>query len=360
MCEDFGNPSSLYRLGLNAERIVKAARAELAKSIGAESAEIIFTSGGTESDNAAINGVWRSRSKRGRRIITTRVEHPAVLRVCEALAEQGADVVYLPVLSDGSFDMEAYKAALSGDTVLVSVMYVNNETGAVMPVTEIARLAREASENVLVHTDAVQAYGKLDCSVSAPGADLMSLSAHKVRGPKGVGALYVRKGLHLPAFVLGGGQENAMRSGTENVPGIAGFGAAAALISEHGRRDAGRMAEVKAELKRLIFENIEDVRLNGPEDGAPSILNISFLGCRSEVLLRMLEQEEIYVSSGAACSSKKKSSHVLAAMGLGGAEAEGAVRFSFGPENSVEEMAFVVEKLAAAVESQRKLTRFRR
>lgn len=345
--KDFGNPSSLYNIGLDAEKIVKHAREVIAKSIGASAEEVYFTSCGTESDNTAIMGVWKSRNKQGKRIITTAVEHPAVLRCFEQLEREGADAVYVPVLPDGNLDMDAFRKALNSDTILVSVMHVNNETGAIFPIEEIAAEVKKYP-NAVLHSDCVQSYGKLPLDVKKLGVDLLSLSGHKVHASKGIGALYIKKGLHIPEFVLGGGQEAGFRSGTENVAAIAGFGAAAAEM---------RLVqpEVKEYLKKRLLETIPDIKINSPEDGVSSVLNVSFLGCRAEVLLHMLEQDAIYVSTGSACSSHKKGSHVLSAQGLKPEEIEGAIRFSFDTANTVEEMDIAVEKIAAYVQSQRRL-----
>ena len=358
LTEDFGNPSTLYRLGLNAEKILKSARKSVAKSIGASESEVYFTSGGTESDNAAIFGAWESRKKQGKRVITTAVEHPAVLRCFEALKAKGADVVILPVGRDGSFDMDAFKDALTADTILVSVMHVNNETGAIFPIEKIAaELAAYAKKSgiakPLFHSDCVQSYGKLPLDVSMLGPDMISVSAHKVHGPKGIGALYIKKGVHIPSLIYGGGQENGFRSGTENMPGIAGFGTAAELIRPHE-------FEVRNYLTKLILESIPDVRVNSPEDGCSSVLNASFIGCRAEVLLHQLEQDGIYVSTGSACSSHKTGdSHVLSAMSMTHKEIEGAIRFSFSEFNTVEEMDEVIARTKTAVERFRRLGSFR-
>ncbi len=347
LTEDFGNPSSLYSIGLDAEKIVKHAREVIARSIGADPSEIFFTSCGSESDNTAIFGVWNSRKKQGRRIITTSVEHPAVLRCFEKLQQEGADVKYVPVLSDGNLDMEAFRAFLNEDTILVSIMHVNNETGAIFPIEEISEELKKYP-NILFHSDCVQSYGKIKIDVKKMGVDMISLSGHKVHAAKGIGALYIRSGLHIPPYIYGGGQESGFRSGTENVPGIAGFGAAVENM---------RMLEpgVKNYLKKRLIEEIDELRINSPENGASSVLNVSFLGCRGEVLLHMLEQEGIYVSTGSACSSHKKGSHVLTAQGLSADEIEGAVRFSFSCDNTAEEMEKVVLKLKQYVTMQRRL-----
>ena len=351
--DNFGNPSSLYRLGLDAEKEVKAARKAAASSFGASEGEVYFTSGGTESDNTALFGVWESRKKQGSRIISTAVEHPAVLRCLDALKARGAEVVLIPVKKDGNLDLQAFNDALTDDTVLISVMHVNNETGAIFPIEQIAsairkRFGNDPASRPLFHSDCVQSLGKIPVDVRSMGVDLASFSAHKIHGIKGCGALYLKNGLHIPPFMYGGGQEKNFRSGTENVPGIAAFGAAASELAVPDQAPAKR-------LKELILKEIPDVRINSPEDGCPLILNVSFLGCRAEVLLHMLEQDGIYVSTGSACSSKSKGSHVLSAMGLGPEEIEGALRFSFCGDNTVEEAEFAAERLIKYTNDQRRL-----
>ena len=349
---EFGNPSTLYTLGLSAEKIVKASRASVAESIAAAPEEVFFTSCGTESDNTAIFGVWKSRNKQGKRIITSAVEHPAVLRCFEDLERQGAEAVYVPVKSDGNLDLDFLKAALNDDTILVSIMHVNNETGAIFPIEEIAKEVHKY-KNAVFHSDCVQSYGKLPIDVKKMGVDMISLSGHKVHGPKGIGALYIRKGLHIPSFVLGGGQESGFRSGTENMAGIAGLGAAVDKMNV--AKAAESMEKCKNYLKKRLTEELDNVKVNSPEDSAPSVLNLSFTGCRAEVLLHTLEQDEIFVSTGSACSSKSKGSHVLRAQKLKAEEIEGAVRFSFSEDNTIEQMDYAAEKIKAAVQSQREL-----
>ena len=359
MTDGFGNPSTLYRLGLNAEKVLKAARRSVAKSVGASENEISFTSGGTESDNTAIFGAYESRKKQGIRVITTAVEHPAVLRCFETLKRRGADVVILPVLNNGNFDIDSLKAALNEQTILVSVMHVNNETGAIFPIVKISQILsdfakKHGMEKPLLHSDCVQSFGKIPVNVKSMGVDLASFSAHKIHGLKGSGALYVKNGIHIPPYLYGGGQEKGFRSGTENMPGIAAFGAAAQTLAPADPAAA-------LYLKKRILEEIPDVKVNSPDDACPLILNMSFTGCRAEVLLHSLEQDEIYISTGSACSSKDRGSHVLSAMRLSPEEIEGAVRFSFSSENTVAQMDIVVDKLRSYVESQRMLRKaFRR
>ncbi|MDD2301809.1 MAG: cysteine desulfurase family protein [Eubacteriales bacterium] len=355
MEEDFGNPSSLHRLGLAAEQLVKEARNVIARSLGASPKEVFFTSGGTESDNAALFGVWESRKRQWKRIITSQVEHPAVLRACEKLERMGAEVLYLPVNEQGVVDVQVFREAVNEETILVSLMHVNNETGAVMPIDEVGSILRKRKNAIVFHSDAVQSYGKLDLDVRSCPVDLISLSAHKIHGPKGIGALYVREGLALPSFLYGGGQESGFRSGTENVPGISGFAQAVREQQKDPRQRRLRMVEVKDHLLRRLREEIPELSIHTPSFSAPSVLNIGFIGCKGEVLLHMLEQAGIFVSTGSACSSKKSGSHVLAAMGLSEAQTEGAIRFSLSEENTPDQMEYVVDVLKKAVASQRRL-----
>lgn len=353
----YGNPSSLHSMGLASEKAVKAARQTIADSIGAGRDEIIFTSCGTESDNTALYGIAHSRRREGNRIITSKVEHPAVLEACKVLENEGFDVVYVGVDSKCRLDMDQLAATINDDTILISIMGVNNETGTIMPVKDIASMKKNAT----FHIDAVQAYGKIN--LKNTGADLISLSAHKIHGPKGMGALYARKGVKLPPYLVGGGQEGHMRSGTENVPGILGFEEAVKTMMMDFDAANARMQNVKDYLLAGIRENIKDIIINTPvEDGqsAASVLNISFLGTRGEVLLHTLEQDGIFVSTGSACSSNKKGqSHVLSAMGLKPKEIEGAIRFSFSRFNTIEEMDYTIEKVNKAVTRFRRLGSFR-
>ncbi|MCQ4638095.1 cysteine desulfurase [Anaerovorax odorimutans] len=352
MKEDFGNPSSLYSLGVTAEKAVKEARKKLMRAMDLKQGNLYFTSCGTEADSMALLGAAQARRRRGNRIITSQVEHPAVLEACKRLEDQGFEVIYVGVDKNCRLNMDQLAAAINEETILISIMQVNNETGAVMPVDEVG----DIKKNALLHTDAVQALGKLPLPRKA---DMISVSGHKIHGPKGIGALWIDKGVNIPAFLVGGGQESGMRSGTENVPAIAGFGEAAELsASESAGADSVR--KVRDYLLAGIRDEIRDIRVNSPEDGCPSVLNISFLGTRAEVLLHTLEQDEIYVSTGSACSSNKKGqSHVLTAMGLSDKEIEGAIRFSFSRYNRIEEMDLVLEKVKAAVARFRKLGSFR-
>lgn len=350
----YGNPSSLHSLGLASEKRVRAARQHLAESLGAKEEEIIFTSCGTESDNTALYGIAHAKRREGKKIITSKVEHPAILEACKVLEKEGYTVEYIGVDDKCRLDMDQLKAAIDDETILISIMAVNNETGTIMPIQEIAKMKGKA----IFHTDGVQAFGKID--LRNTGADLISVSAHKIHGPKGMGALYVKKGINLPAYLVGGGQERHMRSGTENVPGIVGFDVAVQTAIPNLDARVKQMAEVRDYLKRGIEDQIKDIKVNSPEDGAASVLNISFLGTRGEVLLHTLEQDNIFVSTGSACSSNKKGgSHVLAAMGLKHKEIEGAIRFSFSEENTIEQMDYVLDKVTGAVQRFRRLGSFR-
>lgn len=359
MRNDFGNPSSLHQLGVDAEKEVENARGIFSKTLGVTPEEIWFNSGGTEGDNTVLFGVGRAKKHQGNRIITTEVEHPAILEPAKALEEKGFRVEYLPVDQRGMPDLDCLNDLMDESVILVSVMAVNNETGTIMPLSAISRIVREKGKGkTLLHTDAVQGYGKLD--FRGADVDFLSVSGHKIHGPKGVGALYVRKGVHLPAMILGGGQERGRRSGTENVPGIAGFGKACELAYQDPEKENQRMERVKSYLLQGIREEIPDIRVNTPEESVPSVLNVSFLGTRGEVILHTLEQDKIYVSTGSACSSHKKGqSHVLRAMGLTPEETEGAIRFSFSRYNTEEEMDQVLDSLKRAVKRFRKLGSFR-
>ena len=377
MRDDYGNPSSLYRMGITAEKALKAARKKVAGSLGVSPDGIIFTSGGTEADNTALYSACQARRRTGRKIITTQVEHPAVLETVRKLESEGFTAVYLPVDENCLIDVDRLEAEIDEDTILISVMHVNNETGAVQPVNRIGRIKdrynrenREKNTGIIFHTDAVQSYFKIPeaAHLAEDGekgafADMISVSAHKVHGPKGAGALYVKEGISVKPFITGGGQEKGMRSGTENVAAIAGFGRAAEINAEREEQLFTDMTEIKEYLKKGIITEIKDIKINGPESGpsaSPSVLNISFAGTRGEVILHTLEEDDIYVSTGSACSSNKSGdSHVLKAMGLSYKQIESALRFSFGGFETKEQMDFVIDRLKAAVTRFRKLGSFR-
>ena len=354
MLNNYGNPSSLHNAGIDAEKLLKEARRTVASVFAAEDKEIIFTSGGTESDNMAIVGAYNARKRESNHIVTTTIEHPAVLETVKRLETLGAMVTYIDVDRDSRLDMEALRYAVSKGAAVISVMAVNNETGAMMPLC----LVNDVKGNAILHCDAVQAFCKE--KIDNLPADLISVSAHKIHGPKGIGALYIKNGIKLPAFIDGGGQERGLRSGTENLPGIVGMAEAVKTIMDD-QECYKRIAHINAKLRRGLQEEVTDIRINSPENGAPYILNVSFLGTKGEVLLHKLEQEGIYVSTGSACSSGrngKSGSHVLKAMGLSKEEIEGAIRFSFGAFNTEEEMDYVIDKVAKAVGEFRRLGRY--
>ena len=341
MEEDYGNPSSLHMKGVTAARYIKDARESLAGEMKVMPKEIVFTSGGTESNNMALIGGALANRRAGNKIITTSVEHASVGSPMEFLAGMGFDVVRIGVDSSGQIDMDQLMSEVDDDTIIVSVMYVNNEIGAVMPIADIARLIKEKNPNVLFHVDAIQAFGKYRIYPKRMGIDMMSISGHKFHGPKGVGALFIRDRVKVKPIIYGGGQQSGMRSGTENVPGIAGM-ALAAEITYNGLEE--KMEHLRQLKEHLISEltQIDDVYSNSGD--APHIASITFKGVRSEVMLHALEEREVYVSSGSACSSNKQhASGTLKAIGLPQDKLESTLRFSFSPENTMEQVDYTVE-----------------
>ena len=354
----YGNPSSLHGKGLEAERALKQARRQIAAAVAAGENEIIFTSGGTEANNLALLGAAPSLRRFGNVVITTAIEHPAVKNVFTVLAQEGFEVKTLGVTGDGLIRLEELEEYLKLDPVLVSVMMVNNETGSIQPIAAIGRLLARLPRKPVFHVDAVQALGKIPVDVNECRVDLLSLSGHKINGPKGVGALYIRKGVRLRPLMYGGGQEAALRPGTENLPGIVGMAAASVEATQILPENSAKIQHLKARLAAGILENIPQTRLNGllEDSFAPHILNISFYGIRGEVLVHALEQDGIYVSTGSACSSRKKTySHVLTAMGLDKAALEGAIRFSFCAQNTETEIDYVLERLGFRLNQLRQI-----
>lgn len=359
MTEDFGNPSAMHLKGVEAEKYVKDSAARLARILKVQEKEILFTSGGTESDNLALIGAAMANKRSGNHIITTAVEHPAVSQPALFLQEQGFEVTYLPVDSRGVVKLDALEAVLRPDTILVSVMYVNNEVGAVMPVEEIGRRIREKSPKALFHVDAIQAFGKYRIYPKKMGIDLLSVSSHKIHGPKGVGFLYINEKAKIQPQILGGGQQSGMRSGTDNVPGIAGLGVAAEEIYRNLDANVEKMYCLKEHIAKGLTK-IPDIRINGMElrEGAPQILSISVMGVRSEVLLHSLEERGIFISAGSACSShKRKPSSTLAAMGMPKNQIESTVRLSFSEENTVEEADYFLQVMEEMVPMLRRYSR---
>jgi len=355
--EHFGNPSSLHAFGQRARQAVERAREQVAALLGAAAEEIVFTSGATEANNLAIQGVARSLADRGRHLITGQTEHPAVLEVCRALEKEGFVVTYLPVDRTGQVAPEAVAGAITDETILVSLMLANNEIGTLHPLADIGRLIRE--RGVLFHCDAVQAVGKIPCRVDDLGVDLLSLSAHKMYGPKGVGALYVRHRrprIRLAPLLHGGGQERGLRSGTLNVPGIVGLGAACELAGQVMAEEASRLTALRQRLWEGLRRELDSVHLNGhPTERLPGNLNVAFEFVDSETLL--LSLPHIAASSGSACSSESmEPSHVLQAIGLREELIRGSIRFGLGRGNTAEEIDCVVADVAEAVRRLRALS----
>ena len=359
MTEDYGNPSSMHRKGVEAEGYLREAARTLADILKAKEKEIYFTSGGTESNNWALYGAALAGRRRGNHIVTSAIEHAAVAAPLAALEEQGFAVTRLPVSREGLVDPEELERAVTEQTVLVSVMFVNNEIGSVEPIQELGERIKRKNPETVFHVDAIQAFGKYRIHPGKMKIDLLSASGHKIHGPKGVGLLYAGEKVKFRPMILGGGQQNGMRSGTDNVPGIAGMAAAARKIYGSLEENRAHMYRVKKKLAEGLAQ-MDNVVIHGMaiEEGAPHILNASFPGVRSEVLLHALEDKGIYVSAGSACSSHKRSvSATLSAIGCSRAELESAVRFSFCEYTSEEEIEETLRALHALLPMLRKFTR---
>lgn len=355
MEEEYGNPSSMHMKGVKAEQYVKDAREIIAKSLKVDPKEIVFTSGGTESNNMALIGTAMANARKGKHIISTRIEHASVYNPLFFLEENGYEITYLPVDEHGVVDLEALEKAIRPDTILVSVMYVNNEIGAVQPVEEIGKIVKKKNPDTLFHVDAIQAYGKYHIYPRRLKIDLLSVSGHKIHGPKGIGFLYIKDKTKVHPLILGGGQQKGMRSGTENVPGIAGIGKAVQLIYQDHEEKMKKIQAMKDDFIAQVME-LSDVRNNSGE--APHIASISFQGVRSEVLLHALEEKGIYVSSGSACSSNKPAiSGTLKAIGLTKEYYDSTLRFSFCIFNTKEEVDYTVNCLRELLPILRRFTR---
>ncbi|MFZ3050614.1 MAG: cysteine desulfurase NifS [Methanothrix sp.] len=348
--EKFGNASSLHRSGREAKEALEDSREKVAALLGARAEEIIFTSGGTESDNLALKGIARKNQKLGKHIITTQIEHPAILETCRALEKDGFEVTYLPVTGEGLVELSTLEAAIRPDTILISVMHANNEVGTIQPLEEIGRLAAE--RDIYLHSDAVQSVGKIPVNVDDLGVDLLSLSAHKLYGPKGVGALYIRKGTKLESIIQGGGHERRLRSGTENISGIVGLARAAELAERDMPREAERLAGLRDRLAELVLGKVKDAWINGTmKKRLPGNLNFGFKYVEGESLLLFLDSKGICVSTGSACSSHKlEPSHVLMSLGLKAEECHGSLRITLGMSNTMEEIEYVAGSIVEAVE----------
>lgn len=359
MKASFGNPSSLHYFGRETRKAVENARAAAADVIAAQPNEIYFTGGGTESDNLAIKGSVYANQKNGNHIITSKTEHYAVLNTCQYLEKKGFTVTYLPVDRHGTVDLDVLRSSITDKTTLISIMHVNNETGTIQPLEEIGRIAKE--HGIYFHTDAVQSYGKLPIDVNKMNIDLLSVSAHKIYGPKGIGALYIRKGVKVESLLHGGHHESGKRAGTENVHGIVGLGKAAELagkdIEQNTYEEIGLLRDY---LQNGIINKIEHVYLNGhPENRIPTILNICFEFVEGESIIMRLDNKGIAISSASACTSGSlEPSHVLIAMGVNPAIAQGSVRFSLGKYNTKQEMDEVLEVLPEVIANLREMSPF--
>jgi len=354
--EVFGNPSSLHYFGRQANNAVESARALAADFIGAKSEEIIFTSGGTESDNFALKGIAYANSSKGRHIITSNIEHHAILESCQFLESNGFKVTYLPVGSNGILNPDEVKKSIKRDTILISVMHANNEIGSIQQIKEIGRIAKE--NKIYFHTDAVQSYGHIPINVDELNIDMLSASAHKIYGPKGVGLLYIRKGTKIQPFLNGGSQEKKLRASTHNVPGIVGFGKAIELASKNMEKETLQLTNLRDKLINGVLANIDNVKLNGDsKQRLPNNVNFSIKFVEGEGMVLGLDLEGIAVSSGSACTSGSlEPSHVLRAIGRTADLAHGSVRFSFGKFNTAEEVDYALEKFIKIVSRLRKMS----
>jgi len=354
--QHFGNASSLHAFGREAYNAMETARSKVAKLIGAEKDEVIFTAGGTESDNMAVKGIaFRNRSK-GKHIITTKIEHPAIMETCSYIETVGFRVTYLPVDSSGLTDLSELEKAVTKDTILITIQHANNEIGTIQNIEAIGKIAEE--KNVRFHTDAVQSVGKIPVDVKKARVDLLSMASHKFHGPKGVGALYIRKGIVLDPLVHGGGQEKGLRSSTENIPGIVGMGKAAEIAGNQLVPDGQRVSAMRDKIICRVLEDIPLSYLNGhPTQRLPNNASFRFDGVEGESLVLSLDNKGIAASTGSACSSKKlKPSHVLLAIGLNEVQAHGSLRLTLGRENTDEEVGYVIEVLPEVVSKMRAIS----
>lgn len=355
--EQYGNPSSIHRYGRLAHKGIEKGRKQIADLINADSSEILFTSGGTESNNTALFGIAKKYPKS--QIITSSIEHDAILKPCKKLEKEGFDVIYLPVNSQGVVDPLILKKNLTKNTSLVSIMFGNNEVGTVEPINKYVKICKE--KNILFHTDAIQAVGKIPINVKELEIDLLSISSHKIYGPKGIGALYIRKGVTIDPVILGGGQENGIRSGTENVANIVGFGKACEFSRLNFLENVSKLKQLRDYLSKKILLEIPKVTLNGhPEARLPNNLHLTFLGVNGEDLLIKLDENGIAASTGSACSVQiQKASHVLQAMGFSHEQITGSLRLTLGISNNLEEMNKTVEILKKVVGELRSVSPFK-
>ncbi len=360
MEELYGNPSSLHGKGVMVEKHIKQIRKNIARFLGCQDQALYFTSGGTESNNIAIRGVAEAYGRRGRHLITSKIEHPSVLNTMEDLAAKGYEVTYIDVDKRGLIDLDQLLSAVREDTILVSIMHVNNEVGSIQPIEILGRELKRKNKNTLFHVDAIQSFGKIKIPVNTLPIDMLSFSGHKIHGPKGIGGLYVKKGVRLRPVVTGGNQETGIRSGTENVPGIFGLGKAVEEMDQDHPAKMKRLKDLKEYLIKNLSTAIENIEiLTGADQSfADHILSVAFIGVKSEVLLHSLEEDGIYVSAGSACSSKKKGqSHVLKAMGLREQLIDSTLRLSISDETTIEQLSYAIDRIKYHVEALRKIMR---
>lgn len=356
--EDFGNPSSLHRLGLSSEKKIDEARRIVAEYLRTRESEIYFTSGGTESNNIAIQSIVANMKKRGNHIITTKIEHPSVLNIMNRYEKEGFDITYIATDKFGNIDLKEFEETLKKETILVSIIHVNNEIGTIQNIREIRKIMDRKNSQSALHVDGIQSFGKIDFSLKDLGVDTFSFSGHKVYGPKGVGGLYIQNNMHLKPIVFGGNQERGLRSGTENLHGIIGLGEAVRILSKNHKKEFQHVKEIREYMLEKIKGEIDDIKINTPlgNNSSPYILNISFRNTRGEVLLHYLEDKEIYVSTSSACSSKgTEKSHVLKSIGLTDQEIEGAIRVCFSYETTKSDIDYTVENIKKSVKEIRKI-----
>lgn len=351
---EYGNPSSMYSIGRSSRRAIETARKRVAELINCKPKEIYFTSCGSESDNMALKGIAYANKEKGNHIITSKIEHPAILNSCKTLEKQGYRITYLNVDEEGNIDISELENSINEDTILISIMFANNEIGTIEPIEQISKIAKK--HNIIFHTDAVQACGNIKIDVKEMGIDMLSLSGHKINAPKGVGALYVREGIEFDRFLDGGHQEKNKRAGTENVAEIVGLGKACEIAKNNLESHINKLKELRDFYINQVEEKIENIKLNGPRDNRlPGNANISFKGVNGSELLLKLDEKGICASAGSACSTGSSSpSHVLTSIGLDSKMAEGTLRVSFSEENSKEDVEYLVENLERIVTELRK------
>lgn len=360
MCRDYGNPSSLHNKGMEAEQYVRQAKEIIAKNLKVNEKEIFFTSGGTEADNIALIGSAMANYRAGRHLITTKIEHPAVLQTMRYLEEQGFRVTYLPVDKNGLIRLEDLQSAITKETILVSVMHTNNEIGALQPIAEAGNLIKKMNPNTIFHVDAVQGFGKFRIHPKRMNIDLLSVSGHKIHGPKGVGFLYINEKIKIKPIIYGGGQQQGMRSGTENVPGIAGIARAVEKIYSNLDEEVERLYGIKEHFINGV-EKIDGVRINGlrGRESAPHIISVSIRGVRSEVMLHALEEKGIYVSAGSACAARKpQTSETLKAIGVEKDLLHSTIRFSFSVFTTMEEIDYTLQTMYDTIPMLRRYARY--